>query len=56
MTAKIDKVDVYTKGPPSIESFDVLITLPSYHMTDAKRYISTSAGPMATKLDLSDGF
>ena len=39
------------KGPPSIESFDALITLPSYHMTDAKRYISTSAGPMATKLD-----
>ena len=39
------------KGPPSIESFDALITLPSYHMTDAKRYISTSAGPMATKLE-----
>ena len=51
MTAKIDKVDVYSKGPPSIESFDALITWPNYHMADGKRYISTSAGPMATKLD-----
>ena len=51
MTCKIDKVEVYSKRPPSSESFDALITWPSYHMTDAKRYISTSAGPMATKLD-----
>ena len=51
MTAKIDKVDVYSKGPPSIESFDALITWPSYHTTDGKPYISTSAGPMATKVD-----
>ena len=51
MTAKIDKVDVYSKGPSSIESFDALITWRSDHMTDGKRYISTSAGTMATKLD-----
>ena len=51
MAAKIDKVDVYSKGPPCIESFDVLITWPSYHMTDGKRYISSFAGSMATKSD-----
>ena len=50
MTTKIDKVDVYSKGPTSVESFDALITWPSYHMTDGKRYISTSVEPMATKL------
>ena len=27
MTAKLDKVEVYSEGPPSIESFDALITL-----------------------------
>ena len=50
MTTKLDKVKVYSKGPPSIESFDVLITWSSYHVTEQKRYISTSARPMATKL------
>ena len=50
MTTKIDKVGVYSKGPTSVESFDALITWPSYHMTDGKRYISTSVEPMATKL------
>ena len=51
MTGKIDKVEVYSKGPPSIESFDALITWPSHHVADGKRHIWTSAGPMATKLD-----
>ena len=50
MTAKIDKVDVYSKRPPSIESFDALIMWPCYHMTDEKHYISTSAGPVGSKL------
>ena len=56
MTAKIDKVDVYSKGPPSIESFDALIMWPCYHMTDGKCYISTSAGPVASKLHRVVGF
>ena len=51
MAGKIDMVEVYRKGSPSIESFGALITWPSYHVADGKRYISTSAGPMATKLD-----
>ena len=51
ITAKLDKVKVYSKGPPSIESSDALITWSSYHETDGKRYISTSVRPMATKLD-----
>ena len=50
MTTKLDKVEVYSKGPPSTESFDTLLTWSSYHMTDEKCYISTSARPMATKL------
>ena len=50
MAGKIDMVEVYRKGSPSIESFGALITWPSYHVADGKRYISTSAGPMATKL------
>ena len=55
MTCKVDKVEVYSKGPPSIESFDALIMWPSYHVADGKRYISTSAGPMAAKLDIVVG-
>ena len=51
MTAKLDKVEVYSKGSPPIESFDTLITWSNYHMTDEKRYILTFARPMATKLD-----
>ena len=51
MTVKLDKVEVYSKVPPSIESFDTLITWSSYHVTDEKRYISTSARAMATKHD-----
>ena len=47
----LDKVEVCSKGPPSIESFDALIMWPNYHVTDEKRYISTSARPMATKID-----
>ena len=50
MTVKLDKVEVYSKGQPSIESFDALITWSNYHVTYQKRYISTSARPMATKL------
>ena len=56
MTGTTDKVEVYRKGPPSIESFDDLITWPSYHVADGKRYIWTSAGPMATKLDRVVGY
>ena len=57
MTGKIDKVEVYSKGPPSIESFNALITWPSYHVADGKRHISTLVPiPMATKLDRVVGF
>ena len=55
VTAKIDKLEVYIKGPSSIESFDALITLPSYHVTDGKCYISTCAGHMATIFDKAVG-
>ena len=51
MTAKLAKVEIYRKGPPSIKSFDALNTWSSDHGTDKKRYISTSARPMATKRD-----
>ena len=56
MTAKPDKVEVQSKGPSSIESFDTLSTSSNYHVTDEKRFISTSAKPMATKLDRVVGF
>ena len=57
MTGKIDKVEVYSKGPPSIESFNALITWPSYHVADGKRHISTLVPiPTATKLDRVVGF
>ena len=46
MTAKFGKVEIYSKGSPSIKS-----TWSSDHVTDRKRYISTSARSMATKLD-----
>ena len=51
MTGKIDKAEIYSKGPPSIESFNALITWPSYHVADGKCYIWTSGGPMATEFD-----
>ena len=51
MIAKLDNVEVYSKGQPSIEYFDILITWSGYHVTDGKRYILTSARPMVTKLD-----
>ena len=51
MTAKLGKVEIYNKGPPSIKSFDALSTSSNDHMTDKKRYISTSARTMAKKLD-----
>ena len=43
MTAKLGKVEIYDKGPPSIKSFD--------HVTDKRYYMSTSARTMAKKLD-----
>ena len=46
MTAKLDQVEVYSKVPPSIESFDALSTWSS-----DEKHISTTARPMATKLD-----
>ena len=51
MTAKLGKVEIYNKGPPSIKSFDALSTWSSDHVTDKERYISTSARTMAKKLD-----
>ena len=48
---QLGKVEIYSKGPPSIKSFDALNTWSSDHVTDKKRYISTSAGTMAKKLD-----
>ena len=51
MTAKLGKVEIYNKGPPSIKSFDALSTWSSDHVTDKKRYISTSARTMTNKLD-----
>ena len=56
MTTKLKKVEIYNKGPPSIKSFDALGTWSSDHETDKKRYISTSARPMAKKLDRVVGF
>ena len=51
MTAKLGKVEISNKGPPSIKSFDALSTWSSDHVTDKERYISTSARTMAKKLD-----
>ena len=42
---------LYSKGPPSMESFDALIIWSSDHVSDIKRYISTPARPTATKPD-----
>ena len=46
MTAKLGKVEIYSKGPAHIKSVGS-----SHDVTDRKRYISTSMGPMATKID-----
>ena len=51
MTAKLGKIEIYNKGPPSIKSFDALSTWSSDHVTDKKSYIFTSARTMAKKLD-----
>ena len=51
MTAKLGKVEIYNKGPPSIRSSDALDTWSSDHVTDKKRYISACARTMAKKLD-----
>ena len=51
MTAKLDKVEIYSNGLPSVKSFDILSTCSSDHVPDEKDYISTSVRPMATKLD-----
>ena len=50
MKTKLDKVEVYSKGPPFIESFDAVIKWLRYHVTNEKRYISTSPRPMAKKI------
>ena len=56
ITAKLDKEEVYSKGPPSIESLDALITWSSDHVTDGEPYISTSARPTDTKFNRVMGF
>ena len=42
MTVKPAKVEIYRKKPPSIKSFEDLGMWSSDHMTDKKRYFSTS--------------
>ena len=37
MAAKLEKVEIYSKGPPSIKSFDDLITWSNDYVTDKKR-------------------
>ena len=51
MIANIGKVEIYSKEPPSIKSFDAWSMRSSDYVTDKKCYISTSARRMATKLD-----
>ena len=50
-TAKLGKVEIYNKGPPSIKSSDALNTRSNDQVTVNKHYISTSARTMAKKLD-----
>ena len=50
INAKLGKVEIYNKGPPSIKSFDALNTGSSDQVTDKKRYISTSARTMLRNL------
>ena len=42
ITANLGQMEVYSKGSPSIESFDALTILSSYHVTDEKRYSQLS--------------
>ena len=51
MTAKLEKVETYSKGAPSIKSSDGFSPSSSDHVTDKERYISTSARTIAKKLD-----
>ena len=51
MAAKLGKVEICKKVPPSVKPFDALYTSSNDHVTDKKRYISTSARTMAKKLD-----
>ena len=51
MTAKLWKVEIYNKGPPSIKTFEALTAWSSDHVTDRKRYISTSKRTMAKRPD-----
>ena len=51
MTAKLGKAEIYNKKPPSIKSFDTMTRSSSDHVTDKKRYISTSTRTMAEKLE-----
>ena len=55
MTAKLGKVEIYSKQPPSNKSFDALSMWSSDQVTDKKGYILTSARPMPTKLDIVVG-
>ena len=50
MPGKLDKVEVYSKGPPSIESFDALITWSSLSRDKWKPYISISTRPCLPNL------
>ena len=50
MTAKLDKAEVYSKGPASIGSFDALVVWSNYQVINEKRYISTSARPCLPNL------
>ena len=56
ITAKLGKMEVYSKGPLSIESFDTLNMWSSYHVTDEKRCISTFVRSVDTKLERVVGF
>ena len=37
MAAKLEKVEIYNKGPPSIKSFDDLVTWSNDYVTGKKR-------------------
>ena len=51
MTTNIGKVQIYSKASLFIKSLDALSLRSSDHVTDKKRYISTSARYIANKLD-----
>ena len=55
INAKLGKVEIYNKGPPSIKSFDTLNMWSNDHMTVKERYTSTSSRTMSKKLDREVG-